>query len=95
MEILIGQTLADALKTLGLGWTTDDRSLRRKFGFPDFKNAFVFVTEVAAIAERQQHHPNIEISYSHVTLTLSTHDAGGVTERDITLAKAIDELSSN
>ena len=73
------------------GWTYDAAAgaLTRKFGFKTFTEAFAFMTRVAALAEAADHHPDWSNSYNTVTIALSTHDAGGVTARDVALAEAI------
>lgn len=68
--------------------------LRRKFKFKDFKEAMVFVNKVADIAESEDHHPDITINYSRVTLELSTHAVGGLSENDFILAAKINQLNS-
>jgi 4a-hydroxytetrahydrobiopterin dehydratase len=72
------------------GWAREGRAIARTYRFPDFRAALAFVNRVGDLAERQNHHPDIAIHYSEVTLTLWSHDAGGVTERDFRLAAAID-----
>lgn len=71
-------------------WAQNGETLQRTFRFDDFVGAMAFVSRVADLAEEQQHHPDILIRYDKVTLTLSTHDAGGITEKDFALAKATD-----
>lgn len=74
-------------------WKEENNSLKRVFKFKDFKEAFAFMTQVALIAEKMDHHPNWSNVYNTVTIELSTHDAGNVvTELDRKLAKAIDAL---
>ena len=76
-------------------WEKKDNSLVRKFEFVDFKEAFGFMTQVALLAEQQNHHPYWTNVYNQVTIHLSTHDAGDVvTEKDRVLASAIDSLLS-
>ena len=76
-------------------WEEKDNSLVRKFEFVDFKEAFGFMTQVALLAEQQNHHPYWTNVYNQVTIHLSTHDAGDVvTEKDRVLASAIDSLLS-
>ena len=77
------------LKTLP-GWTRDDKQIVRVYTFPGFKEAIAFVNRVAELADAQDHHPDILVQYSKVTLTLSSHDAGGLTGRDLRLAQTID-----
>ena len=75
-------------------WTETDNSLRRRFQFADFKMAFAFLTEVAAEAERLDHHPWFSNEYNVVEFRLRTHDAGSiVTKRDHQLAEAIDAVA--
>jgi 4a-hydroxytetrahydrobiopterin dehydratase len=72
------------------GWTSRSNAIHRDFTFPGFRSAITFVNRVAELAETAGHHPDIEIHYNRVTLSLSTHDAGGVTEKDVALAAEID-----
>jgi 4a-hydroxytetrahydrobiopterin dehydratase len=81
--------LAAALARLS-GWRRAGRAIEKTWRFADFRTALAFVNRVGELAERQQHHPDIAIHYSEVTLTLWSHDAGGVTTRDVKLAEAID-----
>jgi 4a-hydroxytetrahydrobiopterin dehydratase len=71
-------------------WQLQGDAIRRAYKFTDFVAAMAFVNFVAAQAEKVDHHPDILIQYNRVTLTLSTHSAGGLTALDFTLAKAID-----
>lgn len=74
-------------------WTEEDNQLTRSFQFKDFREAFLFMTQVAEVAEAQNHHPWWSNVYNQVTIKLSTHDAGDVvTEKDHKLAEAIDLL---
>lgn len=74
-------------------WQTFDNQLYQKFQFTNFIEAFGFLTKVAIVAEKQNHHPKISNVYSTVELWLSTHDAGNIiTQKDYDLAKAIDAL---
>ena len=75
-------------------WSELNGAIQRTFQFPDFKAAMVLVNRVADAAEAMQHHPDILIRYNKVTFTLSTHDAGGVTELDLTQARRIDALAA-
>jgi len=72
------------------GWSRRGDLLIRTYQFRNFGDAMAFVNRVADAAEAANHHPDIDIRYSKVTLTLSTHDAGGITQNDLDLAKAID-----
>lgn len=71
---------------------TDRDAITRKFVFADFVDAFGFMSRVALIAEKMDHHPEWSNVYRNVEVTLSTHDAGGLTELDIALAKEINRL---
>ena len=74
-------------------WTEKNNKLTAEFKFDDFIGAFGFMTQVAIIAEKMDHHPNWSNVYNRVTIELCTHDAGDVvTERDHQLAKEIDKL---
>jgi 4a-hydroxytetrahydrobiopterin dehydratase len=76
------------------GWTFTRGALRCEFKFETFVKALEFVMKVGAMAEEANHHPDIDIRYSLVKLALSTHDVGGVSTRDFSLALAIDARSS-
>lgn len=73
-------------------WSELNGAIQRTFQFPDFVASMKFVDQVAAAAEQAQHHPDILIRYNKVTLTLSTHDANGITEKDFALAKKVDGM---
>jgi len=74
-------------------WNTKDNALERIFIFPNFIEAFAFMTKVAILAELHQHHPEWSNVWNRVVIRLTTHDAGNtITQKDIDLAKAIDEL---
>lgn len=75
-------------------WRKDGVSIRRTYRFPTFKDAITFVNGVAAEADARDHHPDIDVRYREVTLALTTHDAKGLTFRDVELAKACDALLS-
>ncbi len=76
------------------GWTLreDGAAISRDFRFADFSEAFAFMTRVALIAEAQDHHPEWSNSYNRVSITLTTHAAGGLSQRDVRAALAIDRL---
>lgn len=78
------------------GWTksADGKALDRRFTFKDFSEAFAFLTRVAMHAEKVDHHPEFTSVWNTVDFRLTSHDAGGVTERDVALAKAIDQLAA-
>jgi 4a-hydroxytetrahydrobiopterin dehydratase len=83
--------IARALATLD-GWTVDEGRLFRIFEFPDFVAAFGFMSAIACVAQRMNHHPDWSNGYGTVRIHLSSHDAGGITERDVKLARRIDGL---
>ncbi|MBN2425071.1 MAG: 4a-hydroxytetrahydrobiopterin dehydratase [Calditrichaceae bacterium] len=74
------------------GWQYDGDTIKKEWLFKDFPAAMKFINDVAEIAEEDQHHPEINNVYNHVTLSLFTHAAGGVTEKDIHLAEKINQL---
>ncbi len=88
---LEGAARTEALSRLD-GWRElDDRdAIAKEFRFKDFNAAFGWMVRVALIAEQRNHHPEWSNVYNRVAVTLSTHDAGGLTERDIALAEAMD-----
>ena len=86
---------AESLMSDIAGWELveeDNLKLVRKFTFPDFREALTFVNKVGAIAEAENHHPDILIVYRRVTLTLFTHEVGGLSMNDFVLAAKINEL---
>jgi 4a-hydroxytetrahydrobiopterin dehydratase len=91
MDTLSQEQIAAVLGDLD-GWGLDGETFTRTFRFADFVHAVGFVEHLAEVAEEQQHHPDIDIRYNKVTLHLSSHDAGGVTMRDVRLAQAIQRL---
>ena len=94
VEKLIGTARHAALAELH-GWTeVEDRdAIRKSYHFGDFSEAWGFLTRVALRAEKMDHHPEIFNVYNRVEILLSTHDVDGLSERDIRLAQAIDELA--
>jgi len=80
--------LAEALPQ----WVLDGDHLKRSFRFADFSQAFAFMTRVAMLAEKADHHPEWFNVWNRVDIALTTHDAGGLSQRDADLARAIDAL---
>lgn len=74
------------------GWSYEGGSLTRDYVFPDFAVAFAFVTRLALWAEKANHHPDLDIRYNKVRIGLISHDAGGITARDIAMAQKISTL---
>lgn len=94
-EKLDGAARETALTELAAtGWTlTEGRdAIRKEFKFRDFNAAFGWMTRAALIAEKLDHHPEWSNVYNRVEVVLTTHDAGGLTQRDVTLAKRMDAL---
>ena len=91
MDTLNKEQIEAALSGLN-DWSYRDEALVRTFRFADFVHAIDFVNRLAEVAEERQHHPDIDVRYNKVTLRVSTHSAGGVTVRDVDLAKAAEHL---
>ena len=77
------------------GWTSQGDAIHKDFAFPGFRAAIAFVNRVAARADAAHHHPDIEIHYNRVRISLSTHDAGGVSEKDVAAAAEIDDAAES
>jgi 4a-hydroxytetrahydrobiopterin dehydratase len=88
---LTADEVADGLRELE-GWTEVDGKLHKEFNFPDFVSAFGFMTQVALHAEKLNHHPDWSNVYNSVTVDLSTHDVGGITELDFLLANRMERI---
>ncbi len=73
-------------------WKKSGVTISRTFGFKDFPAAIKFVNKVAVLAEKEWHHPDVDIRWNKVTLTLTTHDQGGLTEKDFALARKFDRM---
>lgn len=93
MSILTESAIEENLKQLS-GWNYNNRVIERLFQFASFLDAMQFVNRVAEAAEKANHHPDIDIRYNKVTMLLTSHDVGGVTSRDLRMAKKISELAS-
>ncbi len=90
--VLTETQISEKIKTLP-GWTTDGKEITRTFQFSDFIAAIDFVNKLVEPAEAAGHHPDIAISYNKVTISLTTHDAGGITDKDFALAETISQLA--
>lgn len=86
-------TLTAELATL-TGWTRSDSAIDKHWKFTSFVEAFSFMSAVALLAERADHHPEWSNVYNKVHIRLTTHDAGGLSARDISLAREIDALNA-
>lgn len=91
-EKLTDETLVTTLEGLP-GWVLRENKLHRVLNFADFVEAFGFMSQVALIAERMNHHPEWCNVYKTVAISLTTHDAGGITQKDIDLAQTINRLA--
>jgi 4a-hydroxytetrahydrobiopterin dehydratase len=91
MPLLSDEQIDNGLRSLS-GWTREGDALRKQFKRRDFVGSVEFVNAIAPVAEHMNHHPDIGISWDTVTVTLSTHSQGGITENDIELAAKIDGL---
>jgi len=84
----------EVLKQLPDWDVLDDRdAIRRRFTFKDFNHAFGFMSRVALLAERMDHHPEWSNVYNKVEVTLTTHDAGGLSDKDVKMARFMDDLA--
>jgi 4a-hydroxytetrahydrobiopterin dehydratase len=86
------QQVAEQLQRLQ-HWTLQGDQIERLLTFENFVDSMIFVNRVAEIAEEESHHPEIRIVYNRVTLALTTHDAGGLTQKDFQMAQRIDALA--
>ena len=77
------------------GWSRRGETLTKTYTFEKFAEGIAFVGRVAKIADEMDHHPDIDIRYTKVTMTLSTHDAGGITKSDLDLAERIESASAS
>lgn len=91
MKKLSEEQINDNLTSLE-GWTYSENGLQTSFEFENFKEAFTLMTRIAFEAEARNHHPNWTNVFNQLEITLTTHDAGGVTEKDFELARAIEGI---
>jgi 4a-hydroxytetrahydrobiopterin dehydratase len=89
MAKLSKSEVSERLKKLK-GWRLDADTIKKEYQFPSFPKAIKFVNQVAEISEEADHHPDILISFRKVTLSLSTHDEGGITQKDFRLAEQLE-----
>ena len=92
MSLLSAEMVRESLGSLP-DWKLEGKEIVRHCEFPDFAAAMAFVNQVAEKAEKAGHHPDIDIRYNKVRLALVTHDAGGITQNDLSLAQDIDKKS--
>lgn len=91
MALLTQEQIDNHLKSVD-GWQQSDKEISKVFELKDFVRSMGFVNSVALLAEKADHHPDIDIRWNKVKLVLSTHSEGGLTEKDFKLAGEIDEL---
>jgi 4a-hydroxytetrahydrobiopterin dehydratase len=91
MALLSDDQIQERLQGLE-GWERDGESIRKQFKLDDFKGSVDFVNRLTPVAEDMNHHPDLEISWNKVTVSISTHSEGGLTENDFELAGKIDSL---
>lgn len=91
MGLLSDKEIQEQLRKLH-GWQLQGKEIEKRYQFKDFARAMGFVNSVALLAEGMDHHPDIDVRWNKVKLVLSTHSAGGLTEKDFKLATMIDEL---
>jgi 4a-hydroxytetrahydrobiopterin dehydratase len=92
MAVLTDPEIKQSLGKLK-GWKQSGTAIQRVFEFRDFKMAMQFVNRIADAAEQANHHPDIDIRYNKVTMALVSHDAGGVTEKDVAMAERINQIA--
>ncbi len=92
MAVLTDSQVQQALGRLP-GWQRNGNAIQRLFQFIDFNAAMQFVNQVAAAAEQANHHPDIDIRYNKVLMSLLSHDSGGVTQRDVRMAERINLIA--
>ncbi|HLU65849.1 MAG TPA: 4a-hydroxytetrahydrobiopterin dehydratase [Kofleriaceae bacterium] len=90
---LSAEALAQIAARLGRGWTVEGDRLRKEFRFPDFAQALAFVNRAGEVAEQENHHPDLHLSWGRVLVETWTHSAGGLTENDFVLAAKIEEAA--
>ena len=91
MEKLDADNIQEGLAHID-GWSLQEGKLYREYHFADFVEAFGFMAKAALVAERMNHHPEWSNVYNRVTIRLTTHDAGGITNRDMRLAAALNDI---
>lgn len=84
--------IQEAMKTLN-NWILYEDKIKKQFQFKDFSEAIAFIVRIGILAEKQNHHPELHNVYNKVTIALTTHDAGGLSDKDFLLARSIDAIS--
>ncbi|HQS23964.1 MAG: 4a-hydroxytetrahydrobiopterin dehydratase [Sphingobacteriia bacterium 24-36-13] len=93
IKCLNKEEISERMKNIDAAWFLVEKSIIKEFLFKNFNQAFSFMSEVALIAEKQQHHPSWSNTYNKVFISLTTHDAGGLTQKDFDLAIEIDKVN--
>ena len=93
MISLIDQKQLDYFIDKNPSWIIHDQNIKKVFTFGNFIEAFAFISKVALLSEKMDHHPSWQNTYNKVTIELTTHDLGGISTNDIKLAASIDELT--
>ena len=92
MVYLIEKNQLDFFIKKNPSWLIEDKSIKKEFKFDNFIEAFGFMSKVALLSEKMDHHPNWQNTYNKVKIELTTHDKGGITKNDFKLAESIDKL---
>jgi 4a-hydroxytetrahydrobiopterin dehydratase len=95
MDVLTSDQLASALASLGSGWSQQNGALHKRYGFDDFAQAMAFANRVADAAEAADHHPDMLVGWGRVELDWVNHSAGGITDRDVEMARRSDALADS
>jgi 4a-hydroxytetrahydrobiopterin dehydratase len=91
--VLSSEQLNEAVASLGEGWADRDGVLRKEYSFADFATAMSFANRVAEAAEKADHHPDMLVGWGRVELAWVSHDVGGISERDVEMARTSDRLA--
>ncbi|ABM75110.1 4a-hydroxytetrahydrobiopterin dehydratase (PCD) [Prochlorococcus marinus str. NATL1A] len=94
MVSLIEKNQLDSFIKKNPSWIIDNKTIKKEFKFQNFIEAFGFMSKVAILAEKIDHHPDWQNTYNKVKINLTTHDKGGITTNDIKLAESIDKLNN-
>tara|TARA_B100000579_G_scaffold341502_1_gene293337 strand:+ start:41 stop:328 length:288 start_codon:yes stop_codon:yes gene_type:complete len=92
MVFLTEKNQLDSFIKKNPSWIIDNKTLKKEFQFDNFIDAFGFMSKVALLSEKMDHHPDWQNTYNKVTINLTTHDKGGITTNDMKLAESIDKL---
>lgn len=92
IKCLNKEEICERMKNIDAAWVFVEHSINKEFLFKNFNQAFSFMSEVALIAEKQEHHPSWSNTYHKVFISLTTHDTGGLTELDFNFANEVDDI---